>query len=464
MALLEYVFSLFPSFQALYRALNSGQQQAFSESLSAQTREQWAQYADLLKKSEKRTIDTTHWSPPTYISPHTLAPSQSLSQLKAAGEQLFQHGEVAMLTVAGGLGTRLNFSGPKGLLPVTPLKHKPLFQVFSEKIKALQRRYGRPIHWLIMTSEETDLATRRAFEEQRWHDAAHLHFFKQGTCPVFTQDGACAIREDGRVCFHPNGHGGVFRALQDAGLLQKLQDWHISVLSYFQVDNPLVYLGDTLFLGLHQQQASEFSTKIVQKREPAERVGLFVQNQVQLELVEYCDVPQTLNAARDGQGRLLYRCGNTAIHLISVDFLQKHIQVSLPCHVVQKKITTWDPMRKVYVEELGYKLEKFIFDALPYARHPLLWEIERSEEFSPVKNATGNDSLATCQRDQQLRWQRWLEKKHLNQEKSLDVPPSFIKNIQMEISPLFSDNFEEFSDAWDCLDPKPSIHNGLYLG
>lgn len=463
MPFLEYVFSLFPSFQTLYCALKSNQQEAFSVSLATQSREQWAQYADLLKKSEKRTLDTAQWSPPAYISSYTLAHSQSLSQLKAAGEQLFQRGEVAMLTVAGGLGTRLNFPGPKGLLPVTPLKHKPLFQVFSEKIKALQQRYRRPIHWLIMTSEETDLATRRAFEEQKWHDAAYLHFFKQGTCPVFTQDGTCAIHEDGRVCFHPDGHGGVFRALQNAGLLQKLQDWQISVLSYFQVDNPLVYLGDTLVLGLHLQQASEFSTKIVQKLEPEERVGLFVQNQAQLELVEYCDVPQTLNVARDIHGRLLYRCGNTAIHLISVAFLQKHVQISLPCHVVQKKITTWDPTRKVYVEKLGYKLEKFIFDALPYAQHPLLWEIERSEEFSPVKNAVGNDSLVTCQRDQYSRWQRWLEKKHINKEKLLDTPLSFTKNIRVEISPLFSDSFEEFSDAWDCLSPKPAVHNGLYL-
>jgi hypothetical protein len=70
---------------------------------------------------------------------------------------------VAAFTVAGGQGTRLGYDGPEGTFPVTPLKRKPLFQVFAEKILAAGRRYGRPLHWFIMTSHANHAATEAFF-------------------------------------------------------------------------------------------------------------------------------------------------------------------------------------------------------------------------------------------------------------------------------------------------------------
>ena len=254
------------------------------------------------------------------------------------GEHSFRNGEVAFLTVAGGLGTRLGFDGPKGLFPVTPVTGKTLFQVFAEKLRALQRRYGRTFHWLIMTGEETDEATREAFREHGWYDEAYLHIFKQGTLPAFSTDKQPLLNEDGSVVCLPDGHGGVFRALKRANLLPLLEQEGIQTLSYFQVDNPLVHLEDTLFLGAHLHQKSEFSTKVVAKTHPEERVGLFVQIDDQLRLVEYSEFPQALQATRDKDGLLKYRWGNTAIHLLSTNFVQACANRELPYHVCRKKI------------------------------------------------------------------------------------------------------------------------------
>ena len=62
-----------------------------------------------------------------------------------AGETLLDAGKVAAFLVAGGQGTRLGYDGPKGEFPVTPVKDKPLFQVFAEQIMAASKRHGKPI-------------------------------------------------------------------------------------------------------------------------------------------------------------------------------------------------------------------------------------------------------------------------------------------------------------------------------
>ena len=54
------------------------------------------------------------------------------------------------------------------------------------------------------------------------------------------------------------------------------------------------------------------------------------------------------------------------------------------------------------------KFETFVFDALPLAKNPLILEADRLEEFSPVKNMTGVDSLESSQFDQIKRAKRWL--------------------------------------------------------
>ena len=456
---LNSVFSLAPSI--FLERLNTREQSCFFASLHRYSPAEWTSLSFLLRSNRWSPPDTSDWQSPSCLSEtdfaeHGLNPNL----LHTLGERSFQNGEVAFLTVAGGLGTRLGFDGPKGLFPVAPVTGKTLFQVFSEKLHALQRRYGRTFHWLIMTGEETDEATREAFRKHAWYDEAYLHIFKQGTLPAFSMDGQPLIHEDGCIVRLPDGHGGVFKALKQADLLPLLENCGIRTLSYFQVDNPLVHLDDTLFLGAHLQKASEFSTKVVAKVRPEERVGLFVQIDDQLRLVEYSEFPQALQAARDKDGLLKYRWGNTAIHLLSTKFVQACAERSLPYHPCRKKIRAWDPISKTVQITEGYKLEHFIFDALPQAKNPLLWEVVREEEFSPVKNATGSDTPETCRRDQIRRWLRWLEAAD-----PLWLEAQLKENSEplLEISPLFADNKGNFLDAWKRLPQKPKTLHGCLL-
>ncbi|MCW5550495.1 MAG: UTP--glucose-1-phosphate uridylyltransferase, partial [Opitutaceae bacterium] len=126
---------------------------------------------------------------------------------KAAGEAALRAGRVAAFTVAGGQGTRLGYDGPKGTFPVTPVKQKPLFQVFAEKILAAGRRYGRPLHWFIMTSHANHEATEAFFREHRHFgiEPARVHFFRQGRMPAVDFKGKILLETKGTIALSPDG-------------------------------------------------------------------------------------------------------------------------------------------------------------------------------------------------------------------------------------------------------------------
>lgn len=447
-----------PTIEKTQSILSEKQKEVFLHSVKTKTVADWSHFSGELYTAESVPANASYdnWNAPHCF--HALR-SKHLTVIRRLGYRSFRKGQVAMLTVAGGLGTRLGFNGPKGLVPVTPIKQKTLFQVFAEKLKALQQNYGRPIHWLIMTSEETDSDTRKAFQEHDWYSLNYVHFFKQGVVPAFTEDGQCVIRKDGSVHYYPDGHGGVFKALERNGLLSALKDWGIKYISYFQVDNPLVLLDDPQFLGFHIYKKSEFSTKVVEKVSPEEKVGVFVNVNGALRLVEYSEMPESLAQQQNKEGRLAFRWGNTAIHLLNLPFVERCAKLDLPYHKARKKVQNWRPNQEQEQTEVGIKWEQFIFDALPYAKNPLLYEIERCEEFSPVKNAHGADSLETCVRDQLLRWRRWLEKV----EFAVDIPFKVFNNSYVEISPLYADSFDVFLKKKKGLKPMQEFFEELYL-
>jgi UDP-N-acetylglucosamine/UDP-N-acetylgalactosamine diphosphorylase len=107
---------------------------------------------------------------------------------REAGEAALRAGRVAAFTVAGGQGTRLGYDGPKGTFPVTPIKKKTLFQVFAEKIRAAGERYGKPLHWFIMTSHQNHAATEGFFQDTTisvWRRIMCISFVKAG-CRLLT--------------------------------------------------------------------------------------------------------------------------------------------------------------------------------------------------------------------------------------------------------------------------------------
>ncbi|MSR74049.1 MAG: UDPGP type 1 family protein [Planctomycetes bacterium] len=329
------------------------------------------------------------------------------------GERLLAEGKVAAFVVAGGQGSRLGASGPKGQFPVGAISGASLFQVFAEKLLHCGIKAGRAIPWCVMTSPENDAETQAFFREHAHFglNPANIFFFQQGTLPALDDDGQLLLRTATSLFRSPDGHGGSLRALTSSGAFQELRKRGVEHIFYFQVDNPLVDMCDPVLLGWHLSEHSEFSSKVVPKRNAEEKVGVLARINGAAGVIEYSDLPAALRDSRDESGQLRFRAGNIAVHVLDCGFVERIASGSLqlPWHLARKEIACFDPTTGP-MTRVGTKFELFIFDALPLAQGTFVMEVERSAEFSPVKNRSGADSVETCRRDSMELHAAWLER------------------------------------------------------
>jgi UDP-N-acetylglucosamine/UDP-N-acetylgalactosamine diphosphorylase len=344
-----------------------------------------------------------------------------------AGEDLIRAGKIAAFTVAGGQGTRLGWNGPKGTYPATPVTGKPLFRVFAEQILAAEKKYSITIPWYIMTSPINDADTRAFLVDNNCFGLKrnNIFMFPQGVMPSFdAATGKLLLADKHAIAVNPDGHGGSIKALAASGAIEDMAGRGIEHISYFQIDNPLANVIDPLFIGLHAtapNSSAEASSKMVAKAFPEEKVGVFCAggnsaSDARTMVIEYSDLPEQLAQQRDDQGHLAYIAGSIAIHLFSVNFVEKLTadanKFGLPFHRADKKVPHVDPETGNLVdptEPNAVKLEAFVFDALPLAQQSIVLETVRELEFAPIKNASGVDSPASSHAIQSERNARWLE-------------------------------------------------------
>lgn len=367
--------------------------------------------------------------------PATPEEQEGWAAARAIGLRKLAEGKVGAILVAGGQGTRLGFDKPKGMFPIGPVSGATLFHILAGQVKARGDRAGKPIPYFIMTSDATDEATREFFAQNNNFglDPADVFFFRQGNLPaVDAESGQILLAEPDQLALSPDGHGGILGALKASGMLDEMARRGIEVLYYHQVDNPTAIVCDPAFLGWHVQQESEMSTKVVAKTSPHERMGVLCDVDGMTEIIEYSDLPSELADKRDALGEPIFWAGNTAIHVLSLSFLQRLCDGAhdLPFHVAHKAVSFWDTAVGRQVSPSGpnaLKFERFIFDALPQAARALVVEADREREFNPVKNAEGNDSPQTSQAAIDRIGKQWLSAAGyaVDSDKQVEISPNF---------------------------------------
>lgn len=396
---------------------------------------------------------------PTLPDPWTAGAEHDYPGARAVGEDHIRGGKVAAMIVAGGQGTRLGFDAPKGMFPISPIRHATLFQWFAEALIGARRRWSAAIPWYIMTSPVNDQATRRYFEEQRFFNLGEdtVRFFSQGVMPAVSIDGKILLESEHALALSPDGHGGSLTALARNGCLDDMKRRGTETLSYFQVDNPLVRPVDPLLIGLHLRERAEVSSLTIGKADDLERVGNFVRIGDRNHVIEYTELPDALARRRNAQGRRLFDAANLSIFIFSLPFLERITGAGdeLPWHRALKKVPCLDPVTGERLEPTApnaIKFERFVFDALPLASRSLLLRGRREECFSPVKNASGTDSAEQARRDMSLRGARWLEACGVRVDRRPDGAPTH----PVEVSPALAQDAEELREglqARPCLSP-----------
>jgi len=430
---------------AFWDQLDTGEQESLARQIEAIDFDLVGRlYRDRDRQENLRELADRAEPPPAFRLDTAQNPF-SPQQARLSGVEALDAGELGVILVAGGQGTRLGFDHPKGMFPIGPLSNKSLFQIHVEKIVAAARRHGVRIPLYLMTSPATHDETAAFFDE---HDRFGLPeddvlIFCQGTMPaVDAETGRGLLEEPGRVAVSPDGHGGLLAAMLHGRVFDDIQRRGIQRLFYFQVDNPLVDICEPEFIGYHVLSEAEISTQVVAKQYPSERVGNVVRVDDRLVVIEYSDLHDGAARRRNADGSLAIWAGSIAVHVMDVPLLRRLAETSdgLPFHIARKKVPCLDASgdRVQPTHPNAIKFERFIFDVMPQARNAIVVEVDTALAFAPLKNASG----ATTDTPEIVRAQ--LASLHRGWLRQAGVEVS--EDVEVEISPLFALDAEELTE------------------
>ncbi|KAJ2079775.1 UDP-N-acetylglucosamine pyrophosphorylase [Coemansia sp. S100] len=321
------------------------------------------------------------------------------------GMRLIRANKVAVILLAGGQGTRLGSSEPKGCYDIGLPSGKSLFEIQAERIRRLQQiaaaedGTAATIPWLVMTSGPTSVATQKKFADSNYFglNSDDVFFFNQGVLPCFDLDGKFMLEQPGKLAVAPDGNGGIYEALRLSGALDWLQERGVEHIHSYCVDNCLVRVADPTFIGYAALRGAECGALVVPKKAWNEPVGVICLRNERYSVVEYSEITEeTAKQKRADTEQLAYNAGNICNHYYSLDFLRTRvpdIEAKLEHHIAKKKIKHVDLDSGSVTEPTkpnGIKLERFVFDVFPYVERMAILEVHRQDQFSPLKNAPGS--------------------------------------------------------------------------
>ena len=321
-------------------------------------------------------------------------------EFESCGIDAIKNCKVGAILLAGGQGTRLGFDKAKGMYNIGVNKELYIFEQLVANLMKVTEKAGAWVPFYIMTSDKNDAQTRAFFEEHNYfgYNKDYVKFFVQEMVPAVDFDGNVLVEAEDSLAMSPNGNGGWFKSLINAGLDKDLKEKGVEWLNVFAVDNVLQQIADPVFVGATIKSGCVSGAKVVRKVDPYERVGALCLEDGKPSIIEYYELTPEMAEAKSENGSLLYGFGVILNYLFRVDKLFDIAQKSLPLHVVEKKVP--------YIDENGvackpetpnaYKFETLILDMVYMTADCLPSEVDREKEFAPVKNATGTDSVESA--------------------------------------------------------------------
>ncbi len=314
----------------------------------------------------------------------------------ATGLEAIRGGKVGAVLLAGGMGTRLGSDDPKGMYNVGLTRNLYIFECLINNLMDVVNQAGAWIHLFVMTSDKNHEATVAFLNEHDFfgYSAEYIHFFKQEMAAATDYDGKIYLEEKGKLSTSPNGNGGWFISLKNAGLLDMVHQEGIEWINVFSVDNVLQRIADPCFIGATIQKNCVVGSKVVCKSAPDEKVGVMCLEDGRPSIVEYYELTEEMMHAKDANGDPAYNFGVILNYLFKEKDLEK-MMASLPLHIVEKKIPYLDENGELVKPEApnGYKFETLVLDMIHQMDSCLPFEVVRSREFAPIKNKTGVDSV-----------------------------------------------------------------------
>lgn len=328
-------------------------------------------------------------------------PKEKLDEINTIGEDVIKAGKYAVVTMAGGQGTRLGHNGPKGtfLLNVNP-KPKYLFEIIVDSLKRANEKYGVVINWYIMTSTDNNDKTVEFIEEHNYfgYPKENVKFFAQGNLPLLSEEGKVLIDENYNIKIAADGNGCIYKSMKNDGILDDMKQKGIEWVFVGSVDNAILDMTDPALVGLTIAEGNEIGSKSVVKISPKERVGVFCKKNGVPGVIEYSELPEEMAEETDEDGELLFGESHIMCNLYSIKAIEKIASKNLPYHSAHKKASYMMENGEIFTatEPNAYKYEAFIFDGFNFFDNMTVLRGKREEDFAPIKNKEGNDSPETA--------------------------------------------------------------------
>ena len=324
-------------------------------------------------------------------------------ELSDIGEEVIKNGRYAVVTMAGGQGTRLGHTGPKGTYKIDLVTgEKFLFEILVDSLKQISKKYDVDVPCYIMKSRENNNQTQKFLEEHSYfgYPSKKVKLFMQGELPLIDTNGKILLDKNGCIKEASDGNGGIYEAINKSGVLQDMKQKCIEWIFIGGIDNILLNISDPILIGLTVKQRNLIASKSVVKSNPKERVGVFGRVNGKPKVIEYTELPEKMAEETDANGNLIFGDANILNHLLNIKVLEDLANVKLPYHIALKKAGYLDEHNN-YIEPTepnAYKFEAFIFDAFERYEDMSVLRVKREDEFAPIKNAEGADSPETAKK------------------------------------------------------------------
>jgi len=291
------------------------------------------------------------------------------------GRKFLSSGKMGCILLAGGEGSRLGFSKPKGMFPLVSLNNKSLFQVFVEKIRAAQNKYQKKFYLALMVNPFTAKQIYSFFEDHHFFglDKTQIDFFCQEMLPYFDGKGRWRWSSDGKIAVGTEGNGKVFHHFYKSPIYKKWIRLGIKQTSVIPIDNPLAKPFDLSCLGMHLRKDANVTITCIPTKKDKKMGGLVLENG-KIKVLEYFYL-------KDKNIPIYF--SNIGIYLIKIETIEQLESRFLPLHKVEKKIPKSQCRNKN--RTMAFKHEIFIFDAF-YSLGKVCCFESKSKYFVPLKD------------------------------------------------------------------------------
>ena len=346
----------------------------------------------------------------SYLDKEKLTKDQK-EEFDKLGEEVIRAGKYAVVTMAGGQGTRLGHTGPKGTFKLDVYgKGKYLFEILAENLKEANQKYETIIPWYIMTSKENNEETVSFLEKNNYfgYSKKDVIIFTQSELPLVDTEGKILINKEMKIKEASDGNGGTYSSLRASGALADMKEREIKWIFIGGVDNVLLKMADITLLGMGIKQGVQIASKSVVKANPHEKVGVFCKMNNHPKVIEYAELPEKMAEETDQNGELKYGESHIMCNLYTIDAIEKISKETLMYHSAFKKNAYIDENGREIVptEPNSYKFESFIFDAFEFFDDIAILRGKREDDFAPVKNKEGVDSPKTAKELYEKYWEK----------------------------------------------------------